>query len=305
MTAETDAANHSRNPLLGIAMILLAVFFFASMDAATKYLTSRYAPGLVVAMRYFLGAAIMVGVFWPRFGRRLTTWHRPKIVFARAVVMAASSLVATIAFRFLPVAETVAIVYLAPFGVLLLARPVLGETVRLSSWLAAAGGFLGLILIVRPGAGLDPVGVGFALAAAVGSTWYFVLTRMLASTEDTLALLFAVNLTGLAMFAPAVPLSLPEAMPPVKDIAVFGWAGAIALLGHYLVTAAYREATAAILAPLSYAHLFWAGLLGWLLFGHVPDAVTLLGIALIALSGAALAVWTQVTGRRKLRPPTS
>lgn len=305
MAVPQSTNGESRNAPVGIAMLLCAVLFFACMDVITKYLTQTYSVPLVLAMRYALSAALMLIFLLPRYGRQMFIWHRPWVVLMRAVVMSIASLLASYALKFLPVAETVAIIYLAPFGVLFLAGPVLGEKVKLSSWIVAMGGFLGLLLIVRPGGGLASNGVIFALAGAFAATWYFLLTRLLATTESTIALLFAVNMTGTVIFGATLPWTFSGPTPAWGDLWLFGLAGSVALIGHFLMTAAYREATAAVLAPLNYAHLVWAGLLGWLIFDHVPDALAILGITVIALSGGALALWNQISGRRKLRPPVS
>lgn len=304
MAIAASGADESRNPVLGIAMVLVAVFFFAGMDVATKYLTQSYNVPMVLAFRYAISLVLMAVFLWPRHGRALITWHKPRLVFLRSAAMVVASLCAAFAMQILPVAETVAIVYLAPIAVLLLAGPVLGEKVSLASWLAALGGFAGLLLIVRPGGGLVPVGVGFALAAAAVATWYYLFTRMLAASESTLALLFAANLAGTVTFGAALPWTLQGPLPSATQIALFLAAGSIAVIGHFLLTAAYREATAALLSPLNYVHLLWAALLGWLVFGHVPEPLGIVGMGLIAACGGCLTIWTHIVGRRRLRPPT-
>lgn len=303
MTATVHNANESRNAPLGIMLILTAVFFFASMDVATKYLALRYNAVFVVTVRYILGLVLMTLIFWPKYGRDLVKWQNPKIVLARGFLMVFASLMATFAFQRMPVAETVAIVYLSPFVVLIFAKRVLGEHVSLSSWIATIGGFLGLLLIVRPGGGLSASGVGFALASAFGASWYFLLTRKLAQSESTIALLYSVNLVGAVIFTPTLFWTLPTSTIPQKDLFVFFYAASAALIGHFLATAAFREATATILAPMQYVHLIWAGLLGWAVFDQVPSPLGILGILLIAFSGSSLTAWTQITGRRKPRPP--
>lgn len=291
-------ANHSRNPMLGIAMVLAAVLLFASMDSATKYLSLRYDVAMVLTFRFGIGVLLMLVFVLPRLRAEMVRWRNPKAVLARSAITVASSMMTTCALRWLPVAETTAIVYLAPFGVLLLAGPVLGETVNRSSWLAALAGFLGLMLILRPGGGLDPVGIAFALGAALTAMGYYLFTRSLAATESTAVLLFGANLVGFVAFGSALPWVHSGAWPQPWDLWIFGYAGVAGLVGHYLLTAAYREATAGLLAPMTYAHLVWAGLLGWLVFGEVPGPLSILGIAVIVLSGAGLAVWTRIMRRR-------
>jgi drug/metabolite transporter (DMT)-like permease len=193
------------------------------------------------------------------------------------------------ALRLMPVGETVAIVYLAPFAVLLLSAPVLGERVGRTEWLGAAVGFAGVLVILRPGGGLDALGVVFALVNAGCAVAYALMTRVLLRTETTLALLFHVSLTGTVVFGVlALPL-VPQVALGVADLLAAVGLGGAATLGHFLFTAAYREAPPSLIGPVTYLHLVWAAGLGWLVFAHVPDAMTLAGIGLVVVAGAGTA----------------
>jgi drug/metabolite transporter (DMT)-like permease len=196
------------------------------------------------------------------------------------------------------VGEATAIVYLAPFLVMVLAMPILGERVSTIGWICVALGFVGVILIVRPGGNLDPWGVALAMINACLSTGYHLLTRFLSRTETTSALLFHTAWLGAAIFAVMSLPDLPGTMPPLPDLALMLLVGAAMTLGHFLFTAAYRLAPAPLLAPVNYVHLIWAGGLGWLVFSHIPDAWTIAGIALVAAAGAIVAISTFVTERR-------
>jgi drug/metabolite transporter (DMT)-like permease len=201
----------------------------------------------------------------------------------------------------MPVAETVAIIYLAPFGVLLLSGPLLGESVRLSGWLATAAGFTGLMLIVRPGSGLSSTGIVFALLCATASVCYHLLSRLLARTESTAAMLLFTAFAGVAIFGAMLPWNWRMPLPGMLDTVLFLAIGSLSLLGHFLFRAAYREAPATLLTPINYMHIAWAALLGWLFFQHVPDGPSLLGIALVALAGTGNALWNHFT---KMRTPS-
>ena len=212
-------------------------------------------------------------------------------MFVRGLCLALASLTMGLALRLMPVGETVAIVYLSPFAVMLLAIPLLGERVGAAGWTGAAMGFLGVLLIVRPGGGLDPLGVAFALVNAGFATAYHLLTRYLARSESTIALLYQTALVGSVFFCLMALGSLDGLAVGPADLAMMVLLGAFATLGHFLFTAAYREAPASLLAPVNYLHLFWAGGLGWLIFGHLPDGWSLAGMALVCASGALVAMW--------------
>ena len=212
-------------------------------------------------------------------------------MFVRGLCLALASLTMGFALRLMPVGETVAIVYLSPIAVMLLAIPLLGERVGPAGWTSAAMGFLGVLLIVRPGGGLDPLGVAFALVNAGFATAYHLLTRFLAHSESTIALLYQTALVGSVFFCLMALGSLGDLAVSPADLAMMVLLGALMTLGHFLFTAAYREAPASLLAPVNYLHLFWAGGLGWLIFGHLPDGWSLAGMALVCASGVLTVMW--------------
>ncbi len=283
-------------PLKGVLLIILATLAFASADVLTKQLAADHPVPVVVAVRYFVNFGVLGVVLYPRMGARLWRVNRQGLVFVRGLCLALASLTMALALRLMPVGETVAILYLSPFAVMLLAVPLLGERVRPLAWLWAALGFAGVLLILRPGGGLDPLGVVFALTNAGLATAYHLLTRKLASSESTVAMLFQTAMVGSVFFCIGSLGSLGDLQIGMVD---FGWMallGLLATLGHFLFTAAYREAPASVLAPVNYLHLVWAAGLGWVIFGHFPDWVSLTGMALVCASGVAIAVGARRAG---------
>ena len=195
-----------------------------------------------------------------------------------------------IALRYMPVGETVAIIYIAPILVMILAAAILGEKVSTAGWFGAALGFAGVLLIMRPGAGLDPIGVAFALINAVFGAGYHLLTRVLSKTESTVALLVNTAMVGTVAFAIILLFTGLGPLPTGWEWAILLALGGVATVGHFLFTAAYREAPASLLAPVNYMHLVWAGILGWIVFDHAPDAISIFGMALVAVAGIAVAL---------------
>jgi drug/metabolite transporter (DMT)-like permease len=286
------------NPLKGIGLITVAVMLFAVSDVLTKHLTLLYAVPLVMLLRYLVNLGLLLTVYLPREGRAIFATRRTGLVLLRAGCLAAASLTMGLALRYMPVGETVAIVYLAPVLVVILGKTLLGEEVNWLGWAGVLCGFAGVLLIMRPGAGLDPVGVALCLVNAVFGAGYHLLSRILSKTETTAALLVYTAGVGALVFA---LMLLGSGLGPLPQGVDWLWLlalGVLATLGHFLFTAAYREAPASLLAPVNYMHLVWAGLLGWLVFGHAPDALSAAGMALVALAGTAVALRTHFTQGR-------
>jgi drug/metabolite transporter (DMT)-like permease len=285
----------------GVLLVAAATLAFAMADVVTKQQAMRHPVVVVVAVRYLVNLALLAILLGPRLGAGLWRTERSGLVFVRGLCLALASLTMGLALRVMPVGETVAIVYLSPFAVMLLAIPLLGERVGPAGWIGAALGFLGVLLIVRPGGGLDPVGVALALVNAGFATAYHLLTRGLARSESTAALLFQTALVGTVFFGILSLPSLADLSVGAADLAMMALLGALATLGHFLFTAAYREAPASLLAPVNYLHLFWAGGLGWLVFGHLPDTLGLAGMGLVCVAGVLVALYAYAPGPRPRR----
>ena len=288
---------HEHHPIRGALLCVMAVALFACMDTVTKYLSQTHPVPLIVAARYLGNLLLMVGFIVPRHGRQMIRTRRTGLVWVRALCLALASLLIGFALQRMPVAETTAILFLSPILLTIVAGPLLNERVGAVGWLATLAGFAGVILIARPGSGLVTIGVLFALGAVATNLGYQFLSRVLSASESTFALLFYTALTGSILYGIAVPWFLEDRAPTLLEAALFASLGVFGGVGHYLFTAAFRFAPASLLAPLNYVQLLWAGLLGWVVYGHVPGAVSLLGMALIAGSGVLVALKTG-------RPPT-
>jgi len=281
----------NNRPVRATLLCLSALLLFAGMDTTTKYLTAHFEAPVIVAARYIGNLSLMLLFMLPRrAGVEMVRTTRTGLVWVRAGCLACASLLVALALGRMPVAETTAIMYLAPTLVALAAGPFLGERIGLRGWSAVAVGLAGVLLIARPGGGLALVGVALALGAAVMNTIYQLLSRTLAASEQTFALLFYSAVMGTLVFGGALPWFWIGRAPSLTEAALLASLGVLGGLGHYLFTAAFRYAPASMLAPMSYLQLLWAGLLGWLVFGHVPDAPTLLGMAIISAAGVIVAL---------------
>lgn len=296
-TTPTDLSEKSpqapARALKGVFLAAAGLLLFACMDTTTKYLTLHYNVPFVVAMRYWVHCALMIAILAPRYPGRLfaTQLHtrRRGLVLLRALALVTASLFIGLALQRMPLAETTAITFLAPMLVVLLASPALGEKVGALGWIAVMTGFAGVLLIARPGGGLDAVGIVFGLFTAGANATYQLLSRVLARTERTVTLLFYTALVGSLIFGLALPWSWPTQPPSRFELLLFLCMGLAGGLGHYFFTQAYRYAPASILAPVVYLQLFWAVLLGWLVFDSTPDTWSMLGMTIVVGSGVMIA----------------
>ncbi len=279
----------------GFLLALAGLLFFACMDATTKFLTADYQVPFVVAMRYLVHFSLMVVVLAPRYSIGLVQTQRRGLVVLRACTLVMASLFVGLALKRMPLAETTAISFLAPMLVVLLAKPLLGEKIGLLGWLAAVGGFMGVLLIARPGGGLDVWGILFALLAVLANAAYQILSRVLASTERAVTLLFYTALAGSIVFGLALPWFWDNKAPSHLDLALFLGMGACGGLGHYLFTLAYQYTPASLLAPVLYIQLIWAALLGWIIFDSTPDHVSIFGMIIVAASGLLIALKSRMS----------
>ncbi|MDB5799342.1 MAG: putative permease, superfamily [Rhodocyclales bacterium] len=283
-------AGTPRVPLRGMLVYALALLLFSGMDAVSKYLALRHPVPQVAWMRYSVHLLLMTVIFAPAMGRGLVSTQRGGLVFARAMCLVGITLCMMFALRRLPLAEATSILFVAPLLVVLLARPVLQERIGVVRWSAVLVGFCGVLLVVRPSGALDGIGVAFALVTALSSTVYQLLTRILSHTENPVVMLYYSALAGTIVFGLSLPWFWFDAMPSTLEALLYCSLGLLGFVGHLCFTLAFRDAPASLLAPVTYLQLVWAGLLGWLIFGQIPDGYTLFGMSIVAASGVAVAI---------------
>jgi drug/metabolite transporter (DMT)-like permease len=280
---------HSR-PGLGIALILAAGLLLSSQDALAKTLTASYPLLLVVCLRYLAQNLLMLVVFAPRMGLDLVRTRRPLLQLARGLSLVGVTLLFYCGLRYIPLGEATAVIFLAPLVVVVLSVLWLKEAVSRGVWLAVGGGLLGVLLIVRPGGELFTPASLLPLAAAFCFGLYQLLTRRLSATDAPATSNFLTALVGTLGTGLLLPWTWQTPAP--MDVLMMAALGGLAMTGHMLLTHAYRFASAASLAPFTYGQILIAVLIGALVFDHLPDAWAVLGMAVIILSGAALA-WSQ------------
>ncbi|MBS7558265.1 DMT family transporter [Pseudomonas protegens] len=291
MSVNPSPFKGAEQPIKGIALICLAVLLFASHDTLSKYLSAFYPIVMVVWARYVVHTLMMLVVFVPRSGfSAVVRTKRPGLQLLRALCLIGTSLLFTTGLRYIPLAEATAVNFLAPLLVTALSVPFLGERVSRGQWLAVLAGFVGVLIVVRPGGVLFTPAILLPLGSALCFGFYQLLTRKLSGIDSPTTSNFLTGIFNSLIMSALLPFfwSTPSFVHGLFMIGL----GTCGMLGHMLLTQAFRHAAPAMLAPFSYGQILFAGLYGYLIFDHTPDRYGLIGIAVICLSGLAVA-WTQ------------
>lgn len=280
--------------LAGIALILASGLLLASHDAMTKHLALSLSVPLILWVRYCVQSVLLPLMFVPSLGRGLFHTYRPGLQLLRGVSLLAVGVLIISGLRYIPLAETTAVIFLAPLFVTLLSALLLREQVRQVQWLAIGLGLLGVLLVVRPGGELFVWPILYPLAAALCFAFYQLLTRLLAGKDHPATSNFYSGLVGAVLLTPFALLQLDTVgqLAPL-DIGMLLGLGVLAMAGHMLLTQAFRYATAAVLAPFTYGQIISACVVGWIAFGQLPDALALAGVAVIIASGVWMG-WLQM-----------
>lgn len=272
-----------------------AVFFFALLDATSKRLAVTFPVPFLAWARYLVHCLLMLVFLGPRMGRGLVATRHPGLQIFRALLLVGITGFVMAALRTMPLAETTAVVFVTPLCVALLAGPWLKEKIGLNRWVAVVFGFIGVLLIARPGGDLNLAGIAYALACAACYTVYQLLTRQLSPTENTLTMLFYTALVGTLTMTLTIPWFGDVPSPNALQWVLICAMGLLGGTGHFLLIAAFRHAPASTLSPFLYMQLLWATLLGWIVFGHLPDGWATAGMGIIAASG----LWLALAQRRE------
>ena len=276
---------HAHVPVRAVLLICAATLCFASLDAAIKYLSSRYPVPLLVWARWTIQALAIVAWLAPRRGLSFVRTARPGRNLVRGAVLIGSSICFVYALRDLPIADVTALNYSTPMMVVVLAAFVLGERLTPARIAFVLAGVIGMLLIVRPGTDVFRGASLLALASAAFYATYQIMTRRMAD-EDSGVLLFYPALVGAVAMSFALPFSFEALVAmPWTHVAMLVVGGMVGTLGHLLFILAFQRGAASALTPFTYAHLVWATLIGWIAFGTFPDGYALAGMSIIAGAG--------------------
>lgn len=289
------------HPLAGTALMLVAVFLFAAMDTSIRAAGAHIPPLILLAMRYGVQAGAMALWIAGRRGLSFRVAH-PRFQALRGTLLLTSSVSNFFGLQQMPVPEFTAVLMITPVLVTLLSALFLKEAVAPARWLLVAISLGGALIVLRPGSGLFGWAALYPLAGALAYASFQVLTTRMAHLDPPLTTHFWTGFTGTALVLPAVLALLPSHAAQLAAVPPGPWALALFIaacgsFGHLLLVLAYRQASAAALAPLTYAQIAFAVLLSWFAFERLPDGPAFAGMLLIAASGATSA-WLNLRARR-------
>ena len=300
MSQPPNTASTRRNVARGIQFMCLAILLMPVMNAMAKALTVDYPLVQVVWARFAGHLVCMTLLFWPGRGWQLFRSRRPALQFARSAIMFASNGCYIVALSTVALATASAIMFTAPLMVTALSVPFLGERVGARRWSAVGVGFIGALIIIRPGLdtpGFDATGLGVILLLISAATFaiYQVLTRKLSDRDSPETMIVYTALIAAVVMSCVIPFHFVVPMD-ARDWLLFPALGILGGFTQYFVVKALERAPASVVSPYLYGELMVAALLGYAIFGDFPDQWTWLGAAVIAASGLYIAYREGVLG---------
>ncbi len=273
--------------MLGITYMCLGVLFLALGDAVAKWLGETYTPVQIVFFRTLVAIPLILVIAHFNGGLRTLGTRRPWVHLLRGLIATATMFSFILGLTLLPLAETTAIAFAAPLFIALLSVPLLGERVDPLPLIAAFVGFVGVLIVVRPGAAGFQVGALVVVIAAICYALLMITARLYGGREHLWAMVFYVTLVPLIVSA----LLLPLFWKPPQLVHWLGFisAGVLGVVAMSFITLAFKHAPASIAAPFDYTAMVWAVLLGWLIWGELPDTWVYVGTAVIIASGLLVA----------------
>lgn len=286
------------NVAAGILWMLFTMMWFIALDSVAKELLNAARMPLleVVWGRFFFHAIIgiaAVSIVW----RRRAASRAPRLQLTRSSLLFLTTLLFNAGLMTVSLATATAIMFLAPIMLTALSVPFLGEHVGPRRWSGVAAGFIGALIIIRPGTEGFDYGVIFLLAAALTNSVYQLITRRVASYDHPQTTFLFTALAGAVVSSVAVPFVW---QPPMLS----GWVLLIAMgvlggVGHLFLIFAFDKAPAAAIAPFAYSALIWASIAGYVFFGEIPDLWTILGASVITASGLYIFHRERIVQRRR------
>jgi drug/metabolite transporter (DMT)-like permease len=295
-------ARATDNNLAGMVSIILGVMVFSIQDAILKFLSSDYPVTQAIVFRCVVAFPLLLALVRFETGRNSLTSRNLAAVALRGLILLVAYTTYYMALPALPLAEAVALFFISPIIVTLLAALILHETVTPKSWLAVIAGFIGVLVILQPGSALFEPAALLSVASAATYAFSMVIARKIGGTETASVMAFYQNvvyLLGAAAMAavfthtgsgrafhPSIDfLVRPWVWPTLRDGLLMAACGVIAAVGMSLLTHAYRRAQAKFVTVFEYTGMIWGPLWGFLIFTEIPRWTTVAGTLLILSAG--------------------
>ena len=272
-----------RNPLHGIRFMIFMTVCFSSLDASAKYISSELPLFMVLWGRYVFHFLFVTLFFLRGAPRDIIYTQRLRLQIFRSILIFGAGVTFWRALMFLPLADCVVIAFVSPLLVTALSVPFLGERVGIHRWGAVIFGLFGVMFVIRPGMRIVHWASILPLIAALFYANFQITTRILGRIDDALTSLFYTSVGGLILSSIAVLFVWVS--PSLEQWLILVWLGFLGVAGHYFMIKAFELAPVSLLVPFDYTALIWATLLGFVLFGDLPDAWTIMGAIIIISSG--------------------
>jgi drug/metabolite transporter (DMT)-like permease len=273
-------------PSIGVAFILGSLLLYAFSDAAAKFLTVELHVAQVIWCRLTFQALAIAAVIAVRRSGRLLATKRIGLHLLRGAMTLSMVAAFYTGLAFVPLADAVAVTLSAPLFVTALSAVVLGERVGPRRWTAVTVGLVGALIVIRPGLGVVHWAAALPLLAAACYSVLALVTRVLSRTEGPHAMMFYSATSAALLASLAAPLVWTA--PTAEAWGVIVVMGALGAAGDLTMIAALRRAQASLIAPFIYVQLLWSVILGYLVFGDIPDRWTWLGALVIVGGGLYL-----------------
>ena len=277
----------------GIGLMLAGVGLFALNDALGKWLLTTYSVGELLLIRS-IAALVLLAPFMREAGlTALTAAPRPGLQIARVILSTLEVTMFFWAVSYLPLADTVTFYLAGPIYVTALSVMLLGERVGWRRWTAVLVGFGGVLLALRPSAATFTLPALIALTGSMCFALLMIATRMLRETSNTV--LVGGQIVGTLLFG-AMLAPFRWVTPSLRDFMLLSLFGVVSIVALACVNYSLKLAAASVVAPYQYTLILWAVVLGYVVFGDVPDALTLAGAAVIIAAGLYI-FWREQSAR--------
>lgn len=298
MTDNTAAAAGTSQPLRAVAIMMVGVALLNLNEALVKSLTGDYPVGQILFIRAAFVVPWVLLLAYCAGGAHTLKVKRLSGQLLRASCVLASAFLLVSGLAYLPLADTIAVTFAGPLFVTALAPFFLGERVGWRRALAVCAGFIGVLIIIRPGSETIQWAVLFPLGAAFSGAVRDLVTRSICQSESSVAVLFVT--TMVVLIASAFTYFLGWEPLATEHITIFAMSGILIAGSHYLIIESFRQGEAALVAPFKYSAILWAIIFGYLFFGDLPDLWTIAG-ALIVISAGLYILQRELDARESMR----
>ncbi|MGA0594181.1 DMT family transporter [Enterovirga sp. CN4-39] len=284
----------------GILLMCVGVVCFSLCDASAKWLNRTLDPMMTAWARYAFNVVVVSAFLNPITVPGIARSNRLGLQILRSAILVGCTVLNFFALQHLQLTTSMAIQFAMPLLVALMAGPFLGEWAGPRRLAAIGVGFLGVLVVTRPLSGALHPAAFLTVASTVLYALYAIVTRTLAAHDRSSTTVFYSGMVGVLIMTPILPFvwSTP---PDLLHWALMIGIGVTAAAGHWLLVLAHARAPAPVLSPFIYTQLLWMGILGYLVFGDVPDGWTLVGAAIVIASGLYLLWWERRERRAAAR----